>query len=479
MLVDLVHGHDEGHLRRFRVVNRLDGLRHDAVVRGNHQHDDIGHLRAPRTHRGERLVARRIEERDDAARRLHVVGADVLGDAAGLAGRDLGAADVVEQRGLAMVDVPHDGDHRGSRGPFDLDDFLAFDEVGLRIVELGGLRLVAHFLDDDHRGLLVEHLVDRRHGARLHERLDDLGRLHRHAVRQLAHRNRLGHRDLADQGLRRRSKGGRLVGRLAAMAPAARVPAAYPAACIAAGLDLAPAHRVVAQDGGGLRLLRLLVDLAVARRLRRVQRRGRRGAARRLGRLLLGLLALAVLPFLHLGGLQVGELLLAPLLLLSQLALLCVDACRRGGRRRDDRGRRGRRLLGSHGGRGDLVGVALHEDALLAHLHLHRAVLAGRVRFLDLARLLAGERDLVLRFGRAVRLAQVFEEARLVLLAERVGRHFLLHAGGAELLEQDRRGNLQLARKLGYAGLRHVMRTPCCWPASPRHPVRTSAHAPP
>ena len=72
-------------------------------------------LRAAGAHRGERLVTRRIEE-DDA---LAVVGdlarADVLGDAAALAGRDLGRPDGVEQARLAVVDVTHDGHDRGAR----------------------------------------------------------------------------------------------------------------------------------------------------------------------------------------------------------------------------------------------------------------------------------------------------------------------------------------------------------------------------
>ena len=41
--------------------------------------------------------------------------ADVLGDAAALAGRDLGRPDRVEQAGLAVVDVAHDGHDRGAR----------------------------------------------------------------------------------------------------------------------------------------------------------------------------------------------------------------------------------------------------------------------------------------------------------------------------------------------------------------------------
>ena len=41
-----------------------------------------------------------------------LVGADVLGDAAGLPRHDVGLADRVQQLGLAMVDVTHDGDDR-------------------------------------------------------------------------------------------------------------------------------------------------------------------------------------------------------------------------------------------------------------------------------------------------------------------------------------------------------------------------------
>jgi hypothetical protein len=46
---------------------------------------------------------------------LDLIGADVLGDAAGFARHDVGLADRVEQRGLAVVDVAHDGDDRRAR----------------------------------------------------------------------------------------------------------------------------------------------------------------------------------------------------------------------------------------------------------------------------------------------------------------------------------------------------------------------------
>jgi hypothetical protein len=54
---------------------------------------------------------------------------------------------------------------------------LFFLGEGFRVVELGGQRLVAHLLDDDHRRLLVELLVDGDHLAQLHQLLDDLAGL--------------------------------------------------------------------------------------------------------------------------------------------------------------------------------------------------------------------------------------------------------------------------------------------------------------
>ena len=73
------------------------GLRHHAVIGGHYQNHDIGRFCAAGTHCGKRLVARRIEECDHAARRIDVICADVLGDSACFARCDTGAADVIEQ----------------------------------------------------------------------------------------------------------------------------------------------------------------------------------------------------------------------------------------------------------------------------------------------------------------------------------------------------------------------------------------------
>ena len=66
-----------------------------------------------------------------------LVGADVLGDAAGLALADVGLTDGVQQSGLAVVDVTHDGDHRRT----DLQIVLV--ALVLAVGEVEGLQQLA------------------------------------------------------------------------------------------------------------------------------------------------------------------------------------------------------------------------------------------------------------------------------------------------------------------------------------------------
>ncbi len=107
--IDLVDRDHDLHMRRgLGVVDRFDRLRHQAVVCRDHEHDDVGHVRAARAHRGEGSVTGRIEKSDARAFMIDRVSADVLGDAAGFASRDARLADRVHERRLAVVDVSHE-----------------------------------------------------------------------------------------------------------------------------------------------------------------------------------------------------------------------------------------------------------------------------------------------------------------------------------------------------------------------------------
>ena len=124
-LVDLVDGDDDRHVGGAGVVDGLEGLGHDAVVGCNDDDDDVGDLGSAGAHAGEGLVTGGVEEDDLATEGggvglgdFDLVGADVLGDAAGFAAGDVGGADGVEERGFAVVDVAHDGDD-GRADDFD------------------------------------------------------------------------------------------------------------------------------------------------------------------------------------------------------------------------------------------------------------------------------------------------------------------------------------------------------------------------
>ena len=113
-LIDLVDGDDDGNAGGLGVVDRLDGLGHDAVVGGDDQDDDVGHLGAASTHGRKGGVARGIDEGDLAVVDHDLRSADGLRNAARLAGSDAGVTDGVEQARLTVVDVTHDGDDRGA-----------------------------------------------------------------------------------------------------------------------------------------------------------------------------------------------------------------------------------------------------------------------------------------------------------------------------------------------------------------------------
>lgn len=71
---------------------------------------------------------------------------------------------------------------RGRRGASICAESSSMKASG--VIEFGGKRLVPHF-DDNHRGFLVDDLVDGHHRAHLHQRLDDFCGLDGHFVGQI------------------------------------------------------------------------------------------------------------------------------------------------------------------------------------------------------------------------------------------------------------------------------------------------------
>jgi hypothetical protein len=91
----------------------------------------------------------------------------------------------------------------GAREVFELGVLALVGQQRFRIVLGGSEGLVAHLFHQDHRGFLVQHLVDGAHLAQLHQLLDDLGCLHRHLVRQFGHGDGFRNVDVLDDRLGR------------------------------------------------------------------------------------------------------------------------------------------------------------------------------------------------------------------------------------------------------------------------------------
>ncbi len=187
-LVDLVDRHHDRHIGRLRVVDRLHRLRHDAVIGGHHQDRDVGGLRTTGTHGGERLVTRGVDEGDQPLVALEVdsylVGADVLGDAAGLALADAGVTDGVQQSGLAVVDVTHDGHHRRTGLQVVLAAFVlavgqveGLQQLAVLVLRDDDLHDVVHLAAEQLERLVVDRLGRGDHLAEVEQRLDQRGRV--------------------------------------------------------------------------------------------------------------------------------------------------------------------------------------------------------------------------------------------------------------------------------------------------------------
>ena len=193
-LVHFVDGHDEWYVGGLGVIDRLDRLGHHAVVRGDHENDDVGDLGAAGAHRGKGFVTGGVDESDRLALPLHAVGADVLGDATGFAGDHVGLADLVEQQRLAVVDVSHHRHDGRSRRGGNLVVLVVFvkelrEERGLLLLagidhvhagaDFGGVELdhvIAQALHGRDDLALQEQEADNVRGTAIELRSDVLGR---------------------------------------------------------------------------------------------------------------------------------------------------------------------------------------------------------------------------------------------------------------------------------------------------------------
>ncbi len=179
------------------MADRFGGLLHHAVIGGDDQNDDVGGVGAACAHFRKSLVAGGIDKGDlRAGSQRDAIRADMLGDAARFARHDVGQAQSVQKRGLAVIDMAHDGDHRGTRNKILLLVFAAL-KADFDVSFGDALDLVAEFLNDQLGRVGVDALGDGGHDAKFHQRFDDIGAAFRHTVGQFLHRDGFRHDDFA------------------------------------------------------------------------------------------------------------------------------------------------------------------------------------------------------------------------------------------------------------------------------------------
>ncbi len=193
-LVDLVDRHDDRNTCRLGMVDRFNRLRHHAVIGSHHEDGNVGRLRTTGTHCSKGSVARRIDEGDLLAVLLDLISTDMLGDATGFARNNIGVTDRIKQRGLAVIDVTHNGHDRRTGNQRSLvvgNTEDAFFNVRFR----NALDGMAEFFSNKLRHIGIDHVARLHHLALLHQVLDDIDRTFGHALCKFLKRNgfRNGH----------------------------------------------------------------------------------------------------------------------------------------------------------------------------------------------------------------------------------------------------------------------------------------------
>ena len=108
------------------MINCLDRLRHNAIIRSNHQHRNIRGIGSPHTHRRKRLMARCIQEGNTLPINGNHVSTDCLCDTACFLIRHVSLTNGIQQGSFTMIYVSHNTDNGWSahHGIFILIIFL-------------------------------------------------------------------------------------------------------------------------------------------------------------------------------------------------------------------------------------------------------------------------------------------------------------------------------------------------------------------
>ncbi len=111
------------------MIDRLHGLRHDAIIRRHDKDCDICRVCTAHTHRRERLMSRRVKESNFLSIDIDGIRTNMLCDTSRFLVCHVGLSDRIQERGLAVVYMPHNTDDRRSRHHILLILILLFQEL--------------------------------------------------------------------------------------------------------------------------------------------------------------------------------------------------------------------------------------------------------------------------------------------------------------------------------------------------------------
>ena len=189
-LINLVDSEYHWYTGSLRMSDSLLGSWHHRVIGCDDDDGDIGSLGTTGTHGGKRFVTWSIQEGYLATTvQSNTVSTDVLSNTTRLTGNHIGIADIIEQRGLTVVNVTHHGYDWSTWNQVVLIIlFLAHSLLNLSTHVFGlETELLSHHVD----GLCIQTLVDRNHDTYTHQGRDNLSNADVHHRSQLANGNEL------------------------------------------------------------------------------------------------------------------------------------------------------------------------------------------------------------------------------------------------------------------------------------------------
>ena len=179
------------------MTNRFYRLRHNPVVRRNNQNNNVGNFRTAGAHLGKCRVPRRIDKRYAlTVFQANLIRTDMLRNPAGFMAGNVRRTQVVQQRRLAVVNVPHNRNNGRTR----LFQFFRIFRIAQSFFHVGignTTDTVPHFFHDDLRRIGIYRLGNRCHNPQLHQLFYNVRSAFRHTGRQFLNGNRFGNDDFA------------------------------------------------------------------------------------------------------------------------------------------------------------------------------------------------------------------------------------------------------------------------------------------